>query len=89
MRMRVEPILIVLIVVAVGLVLIWAHHPRKGLALVATAFAGAGLGRLLLSPRSAGLLVVRSRALDVALLLVVAAAIAALAVIQVFPSSGG
>lgn len=87
--LRVEPLALVLLTVAGGIALIWAHHPRKGLALVALAFLGAALGRLLLSPRAAGLLVVRSRPLDVAVLLAVALAIAALAVVQVFPSPGG
>jgi hypothetical protein len=80
---------VVLLVVAVGLWLIWDHHPRKGLAAIALAFGGAAVARLMLSPRTAGLLVVRTRTIDVVLLAGLAAAVAALALVQNFPSPGG
>ena len=84
-----EPLLGVLLVVGVGLWLIWDHHPRKGLATIAVAFGAAALARLVLSPRDAGLLVVRNRVIDVAILIGFAVGIALLAVVQNFPSPGG
>ena len=66
MRRRVlrEPLIGVLLLVAFGLWLIWLHHPRKGLAAIALAFALAALARLLMSPHDAGLLAVRSRTVE-------------------------
>jgi hypothetical protein len=72
----------------VGLWLVWAHHPRKGLATIALAMLAAAFLRLVLPPRDAGLLVVRSRLMDVAVLLVLAGAVVALAVVQNFPGPG-
>lgn len=83
-----EPLAGVLLLVGAGLWLIAAHHPRKGLATIAAAFALAALARLLLSPHAAGLLVVRSRAVDVCVLGLLSAGVAALAVVQNFPSPG-
>jgi hypothetical protein len=84
-----EPLVAVLIVVAIGLWLIWDHHPRKGLATIALAFGVATIVRLLLNPRDAGLLVVRNRAVDVLVLGTLGVGIALLAVVQKFPSPGG
>ena len=84
-----EPLLGVLAVVGVGLLLIWVHHPRKGLATISLAFAFGALARLLLAPRDAGLLVVRSKLIDVSTLVVLSAGVAALAVVQRFPAPGG
>jgi hypothetical protein len=74
--------------VAVGLWLVWVHHPRKGLATIALALGAGALLRLVLPPRDAGLLVVRSRLLDVSVLLALAGAVVALAVVQNFPGNG-
>jgi Protein of unknown function (DUF3017) len=83
-----EPLVIVLGAVGVGLWLVWVHHPRKGLAMIALALAVSALLRLVLPPRDAGLLVVRSRFVDVAVLLVLAGMVVVLAVVQHFPGPG-
>jgi hypothetical protein len=83
-----EPLVFVLAAVAIGLWLVWAHHPRKGLGTIALALAGGALLRLVLPPRDAGLLVVRSRVLDVSVLLTLAALVVVLAVVQHFPGPG-
>jgi hypothetical protein len=83
-----EPLVAVLAAVAVGLWLVWAHHPRKGLATIALALAAAALLRLVLPPRDAGLLVVRSRLIDVGVLLVLSGLVVVLAVVQHFPGPG-
>jgi hypothetical protein len=83
-----EPLVAILAVVAAGLWLVWAHHPRKGLATIALALAASALLRLVLPPRDAGLLVVRSRILDVSVLVVLASVVAVLAVVQHFPGPG-
>ena len=74
--------------VAIGLWLVWAHHPRKGLATIALALGVSALLRLILPPRDAGLLVVRSRLIDVTVLLLMSGAVVVLAVVQHFPSPG-
>src|SRR3954465_4691188 len=75
-----EPLIVVLAAVGVGLWLVWVHHPRKGLAAIARALAVSAFLRLVLPPRDAGLLVVRSRLIDVTVLLVLAAFVIVLAV---------
>jgi hypothetical protein len=72
----------------VGLWLVWVHHPRKGLAMIALALFVAAAIRLVLPPRDAGLLVVRSRLVDVVVLLTMAGAVVVLAVVQNFPGHG-
>ena len=89
LRLFREPLLGVLALVASGLLLIWVHHPRKGLAAISLAFALGAVARLLLTPRDAGLLVVRSKLIDVATLVALSAGVAALAVVQRFPAPGG
>jgi hypothetical protein len=84
-----EPLVWLLVVVTAGLVVIRAHHTRAGLGLIATAVALAGLVRLLVSPRTAGLLVVRTRAFDVAALLAMAGGLVALVVLVPFPPGTG
>jgi hypothetical protein len=83
-----EPLIAVLAAVAVGLWLVWVHHPRKGLGTIALALAAGALLRLVLPPRDAGLLVVRSRLIDVSVLLVLASVVVVLAVVQHFPGPG-
>jgi len=56
---------LVLLVAAAGIALIVAQHWRRGAALIGGALELAALFRALLSPRRAGLLVVRGRAVDV------------------------
>ena len=81
-----EPLVPVIAVVAVGVWLMWDRHPRKGLATVALALGAAALLRLFLPERDAGLLVVRSRLVDVCVLLVLASAVAVLTLVQNFGS---
>jgi hypothetical protein len=83
-----EPLVAILAAVAVGLWLVWVHHPRKGLATIALALGAAALLRLVLPPRDAGLLVVRSRLIDVSVLLVLSGMVVVLAVVQHFPGPG-
>ena len=80
-----EPLLLVIAAVAVGLWLIVASHPRKGLGTIALALAGGAVLRLVLPARDAGLLVVRSRFVDVSVLLTMAGVVIVLAVVQHFP----
>ncbi len=61
------PITVILLMLAGGLLTVQLHHFRAGAYVMALALLGAAALRLLLSPRAAGLLVVRSRLLDVAL----------------------
>jgi hypothetical protein len=83
-----EPLVLILAAVAVGLWLVVAHHPRKGLGTIALALAVAAFLRLVLPPRDAGLLVVRNRFIDVSLLLVMSGLVVVLAVVQHFPGPG-
>ena len=83
-----EPLIVILAAVAAGLWLVWAHHPRKGLGTIALALAVGGLLRLLLPPRDAGLLAVRSRRIDVIVLFVLSGMVVVLAVVQHFPGPG-
>jgi hypothetical protein len=77
--LRELPILGVLAVVAAGLVLGALARWRVGALVIAVGLLLAAVLRLVLPARRAGLLVVRSRRLDVALLLVLGAALLALA----------
>jgi len=74
------PLLLVLAVVAVGLVTAGARHNwRFGSAVVGLGLMLAAALRLALPARQAGLLVVRSRPLDAAVLLVLGVALVTLA----------
>ena len=81
-----EPLVPVVAVVVVGIWLMWDRHPRKGLATVALGLGAAAVLRLFLPERDAGLLVVRSRLIDVCVLLVLASAVAVLTLVQNFGS---
>ena len=63
------PLLAVLVAVGVGLLLVTFDHWRRGLVVVGLALVGAALLRLLLPVRRVGFLAVRSRPVDVVLLL--------------------
>ncbi len=63
------PLLLVLLVVAAGLVMVAFEHWRQGLVTVGVALVGGGLMRLLLPVRRVGFLAVRSRPVDVVLLI--------------------
>ncbi|MGY1821520.1 DUF3017 domain-containing protein [Geodermatophilus sp. SYSU D00079] len=66
--LRQLPLLLVLVVVAVGLLMVTFEHWRRGLVVVGVALVGGGLLRLLLPVRRVGFLAVRSRPVDVVLL---------------------
>lgn len=84
---RVDPLLGVLAGMAAGVAVATVHHPQVGLFLIAASLAAGALLRLLLGPRAAGSLVVRSRQLDVAVLALLAAGIAAVAAATPFHGS--
>lgn len=73
------PLTAVLVVVGAGLASGYVHHWRTGAWLVAAGVLLAAALRLLLPARRAGLLAVRSRRLDVVVLLGLGLALAALA----------
>ena len=75
------PIAVVLTAVAVGLVVVWDHHFRRGVTLMAVAVCAAAALRLLLPARRTGLLAVRSRAFDVAAYLVLGLAMLVLGLV--------
>ena len=62
------PLVAVLAVVAVGLALVAVEHWRRGLTVMGLALVGAALLRLFLPERRVGFLAVRSRPVDVVLL---------------------
>jgi len=66
--LRQLPLLVVLLAVGVGLLMVTFEHWRRGLVVVGLALVGAGLLRLLLPLRRLGFLAVRSRPVDVVLL---------------------
>jgi hypothetical protein len=78
-RVPQAPTVAVLAVVGAGLLAASRGHWRVGTATIALGLALAAVLRVVLAPRHAGWLVVRSRAFDALLLLVVAAAVFALA----------
>lgn len=73
------PLLAVLVAVAVGLLMVTFEYWRRGLVVVGLALVGGGLLRLLLPLRRVGFLAVRSRAVDVVLLVGAGLALAATA----------
>jgi len=85
---RVDPLLLVVAGVAVGIVVTTLRQPRIGMYVVAAALAAGALVRLLARPRDAGSLVVRSRQIDVVVLAALAAAIAVLAAVTPLRGAG-
>jgi hypothetical protein len=59
------PLALVVCGIGLGLIVIAAHHFRWGNLVISMSILGAGVFRLLLPSRTAGLLVVRSRFTDV------------------------
>jgi hypothetical protein len=74
--------------VAVGAVVAALHHPQPGMFVVSAALAVAALLRLVLRPRAAGSLVVRSRHADVLVLATLSVGIGVLAAVTPFPHGG-
>ena len=66
--LRQLPLLVVLLAVGVGLLMVTFEYWRRGLVVVGLALVGAGVLRLLLPLRRLGFLAVRSRPVDVVLL---------------------
>lgn len=81
-----EPLVWLLVVVTVGLVLIRAHHTRAGLGVIVAAVSVAALLRLILTPRAAGLLAVRTRGFDVAVMTSLALGLGTLLAVVPFPT---
>ena len=75
------PLLVVLSGLAVGVVLVWVQHWRRGAFVMGAAVLLASGLRLVLPQRLAGLLAVRGRAFDVCCTVVVGAAIIVLALL--------
>ena len=84
-RRRPDPMFAVIAGVAAGVVIAAARHPQPGMYVIAVALGLGAVLRLVLRPRSAGSLVVRSRQLDVLVLLTLAVAIGVLAAVTPFP----
>jgi hypothetical protein len=85
-RRHLDPLPLVLAGVAVGLVVTALHHAQQGLYVVAASLALGGALRLVLRPRDAGSLVVRSRRLDVLVLVGLAVALGVVAAVTPFPA---
>ena len=77
-RRRVDPMYGVIAGVAIGVALAATRHAEAGLYVVAGALAIGAVLRLVLRPRAAGSLVVRSRRVDVVTLVTLAVAVAAI-----------
>lgn len=88
-RRRVDPLVGVTVVVAVGLLVAALHHPQAGVWIVCGALAAGAVLRLVLRERDAGSLVVRFRRLDVLVMAGLAVALAVLAVVTPFPTGKG
>jgi Protein of unknown function (DUF3017) len=88
-RRRLDPSLVVVVVVAVGIVIAAVHQPQIGMWIVC---GGLGLGavlRLVLRERDAGSLVVRMRQVDVVVLATLAIGLGVLAAVTPFPTGKG
>lgn len=85
-RRRVDPMIGVILGVAAGVVIAAARHPQPGMFVVSGALAVGAVLRLVLRPRAAGSLVVRSRQLDVLVLVALAVTVGVLAAVTPFPA---
>lgn len=86
-RRNVDPLLAVVVVVAAGIATLALHRLRAGMYVIAAGLALGATLRLLLRPRAASSLVVRSRQSDVVVMAALAIAIAVLATVT--PLAGG
>jgi F0F1-type ATP synthase assembly protein I len=84
-RRRRDPLFAVLVGVAAGVILAAVRHPQPGMYVVAGALGLGAVLRLVLRPRDAGSLVVRSRQLDVLVLMTLAVAVGVIAALTPFP----
>jgi Na+/proline symporter len=85
-KRRLDPILPVVVAVAVGVLFAALHHPRTGMYIVAAALGAGAVLRIVLSPRNAGSLVVRRKRVDVIVLAGLALALFVLAAVTPFPA---
>jgi hypothetical protein len=76
------PVVPPLLGVLAGLAILATGGWRLGLLVIGAAVGGGGLLRLFLPPRTAGLLAVRGRAFDTAVMLLLGAAIVAVALLR-------
>ena len=88
-RRRLDPLAIVVAVVAVGLIVAAFHQPQAGMWIVCGALGAAAVLRIVLRERDAGSLVVRMRQVDVVVLATLAVALGVLAAVTPFPSGKG
>lgn len=86
MRRRADPLLAVIVGVAAGVLLAAFRHPQPGMYVVAAALGLGAVLRLVLRPHDAGSLVVRSRQLDVLVLMTLAVATGVIAAVTPFPA---
>ncbi|HVY10118.1 MAG TPA: DUF3017 domain-containing protein [Mycobacteriales bacterium] len=89
MRRRIDPLLVVVAVVAAGLVVTAFHQPQAGMWVVCGGLAAAAVLRAVLRERDAGSLVVRMRRLDVVVMATLAIALGVLAAVTPFPIGKG
>ena len=82
-----DPLLAIVVIVGAGIATLALHRLRTGMYIVAAGLGLAAVLRLVLRPRTAASLVVRSRQADVVVLGALAVAIAVLAAVT--PLSGG
>jgi hypothetical protein len=88
-RRRVDPLLAVVAGVGVGILVAALRQPQAGMFIASAALAVGAVLRLVLRPRQAGSLVVRSRQVDVLILAGLAVAVGVMAAVTPFPSGGG
>ena len=85
-RRRLDPLVVVLAVVAAGLIVASLHQPQIGMWIVCGALTLGAVLRLFLRERDAGSLVVRIRRLDVLVLGGLAIALGVLVAVTPFPT---
>ena len=85
-RRRPDPLVLLVLGVTVGVVVALLRRPQPGMLVISGTLAVGAFLRLVLRPRDAGSLVVRSRQVDVVLLAALAAAIGVLALVTPFPA---
>jgi uncharacterized membrane protein len=88
-RRRIDPLLVVVVGVGAGILVAALHRPQAGMFIASAALAVGAALRLVLRPRQAGSLVVRSRQVDVLILAGLAVAVGVMAAVTPFPSGGG
>jgi Na+/proline symporter len=84
-----DPLVLLVVGVAAGIVVAALRRPQPGMFVVAATLALGGVLRLVLRPRDAGSLVVRTRRVDVTVLFGLAVAVAVLAAVTPFPGGRG